>query len=176
MSDALNAILKQGGKSALGDTTSPALSKMLGAKAPSSVAPKRTPSENPLEVPVDPDSVSSIVGRTVDNLQASFAGTVAAVGEATGSEYLKDWGEAEVQAQQEEASQYGAPSSSSYTQVNDLESMGSYLKELGVSGAPDHQIAKLEPGAIHLGQHLNQIIVRNLVIDRCRNRFGFHHR
>ena len=120
MSDALNAILKQGGKSALGDTTSPALSKMLGAKAPSAVAPKRATEENPLEVPVDPDSVGSIVGRTVDNLQASLAGTVAAVGEATGSEYLKDWGEAEVQAQQEEASQYGAPSISSYTQVDNL--------------------------------------------------------
>ena len=95
---------------------------------------------------VDPDSVGSIVGRTVDNLQASVAGTVAAVGEATGSEYLKDWGEAEVQAQQEEASQYGAPSIRSYTEVNNLDDLGSYLKELGVSGATS--MGAIAPGAV----------------------------
>lgn len=103
-------------------------------------APEFTPE------PVDPDSVGSIVGRTVDNLQASLAGTVAAVGEATGSEYLKDWGEAEVQAQQEEASQYGAPSISSYKEVNNLDDLGSYLKELGVSGTTS--FGAIAPGAV----------------------------
>lgn len=108
----------------------------------SSEVPEFTPE------PVDPDSVGSIVGRTVDNLQASLAGTVAAVGEATGSEYLKDWGTEEVKAQQEEASQYGAPTYSSYNDVDwtQGDQVATFLKELGVSGTTS--FGAITPGAV----------------------------
>lgn len=86
---------------------------------------------------VDTDSFSSIVGRSVDNLQASLGGAVEAIGEATGSQYLQDEGAQFREEQLQEASQYGQPSISSYKQVDwsNASDIGSYFKELGIGGA-----------------------------------------
>lgn len=86
----------------------------------------------------DPDSVQSIVGRAADQLQAQMYGTVEAVGEATGNQYLMDTGAQGRKEQLEEAAQYGNPSVGSYRDVDmeDPESIGSYIKQLGLGMTP----------------------------------------
>lgn len=96
-------------------------------------------SYSPAEVvPKDPNSASSIVGRSVDQMQASLGGALETVGEITDSEYLQDVGSEYRKEQLAEAAQYGAPAISSYKQVqwDDAESVGSFLKQMGLGAAP----------------------------------------
>lgn len=88
--------------------------------------------------PVDPDSASSIIGRSVDQMQAALGGAVETVGEITGSEYLQEAGDEFRKEQLAEAAQYGAPSISSYKQVqwDDPESVGTFLKQMGLGAVP----------------------------------------
>jgi hypothetical protein len=90
------------------------------------------------KVVVDPDSASSIVGRSVDQMQAALGSATEVAGELTGSEFLKDAGASFREEQLQEASQYGTPSISSYTQVDfqDPEQIGTYLKQMGLSAVP----------------------------------------
>lgn len=88
--------------------------------------------------PVDPDAVSSTVGRAVDTMQANVGGAIEAGGEIVGSQFLQDAGAAYRKEQLEEASQYGTPTISSYKQVDfsDPEQVGLYLKQMGLSSVP----------------------------------------
>lgn len=92
----------------------------------------------PKAAPVDPDSASSTIGRSVDNMQAALGGSVEVVGEITGSEFLQDAGSQFRQEQLNEAAQYGTPTISSYKQVDfsDPEQVGLYLKQMGLSSVP----------------------------------------
>ena len=86
----------------------------------------------------DPDSASATIGRAADTVQAQLYGTVEAIGEATGSQYLMDTGAEGRKEQLEEAAQYGNPSVGSYRDVDieDPESIGSYIKQLGLGMTP----------------------------------------
>lgn len=85
---------------------------------------------------VDPNSVSSHVGRAVDRLQADVGGTGEAIGEAFGSPALAQAGGRYRDEQLAEASQYGTPEFSSAfdVDINNPESITEYLKGV-VSGA-----------------------------------------
>lgn len=87
-------------------------------------------------VAVDPNSASSTVGRAVDNLQANVGGTIEAVGELVGSDFLTDYGANVRQEQLKEASQYGQPDVTSYTDVHDFDTATEYLKKMGLEAAP----------------------------------------
>lgn len=89
-------------------------------------------------VPVDPNAASSIIGRSVDQMQAALGGAVEAVGEIAGSEYLQDAGSEFRKEQLDEAAQYGSPSISSHNQVqwDDAESVGTFLKQMGLGTVP----------------------------------------
>ena len=88
--------------------------------------------------PVDPDSISSIVGRSVDQMQASLGSATEVLGELTGSQFLVDAGSQFRKEQLEEASQYGSPSIASYKNVewDNPEQIGTFLKQMGFSAAP----------------------------------------
>jgi hypothetical protein len=110
-------------------------------RAERAAAPQDAPGvqpQAPAPKPVNPDSISSIVGRSVDQMQAALGGAVETAGELTGSEYLQDAGAQYRQEQLAEASQYGTPTISSYSQVDwqDPEQIGQYLKQMGFSAAP----------------------------------------
>jgi hypothetical protein len=109
----------------------------------SPAGPQEVSAKEPVEVVeqpqvVDPDSARSIIGRSADQLQAQMYGTVEAIGEATGNQYLMDTGAEGRKEQLEEAAQYGNPSVGSYRDVDleDPESLGSYIKQLGLGMTP----------------------------------------
>lgn len=88
--------------------------------------------------PVDPNSFSSAVGRGVDTMQANVGGTIEALGEITGSQYLQDSGKEIRDEQMAEAAQYGQPEIDSYKDVNfdDLSTVADYLSNTVGSMAP----------------------------------------
>lgn len=109
---------------------------------------------------VDPDSVSSTVGRAVDNMQANYGGTAEAFGEALGIENLASWGSEFRDKQKEEASQYGQPTTpQSYKDVDWKEAgeVGGYLADMGLGSLPGMGTimggavagSKLAPGGIY---------------------------
>ncbi|HKY44820.1 MAG TPA: hypothetical protein VJM50_17140, partial [Pyrinomonadaceae bacterium] len=88
--------------------------------------------------PVDPNALSSHIGRATDRLQADVGGLGEAVGEAFGSQPLAQAGAQYRQQQLEEASQYGTPENASAfdVDINDPESIGSYLKGIVAGATP----------------------------------------
>ncbi len=86
---------------------------------------------------VDPDSLSSGVGRSVDNLQAAYGGSIEMVGEILDHQPTKDFGSEMRDEQQRQAALYGTPSApTSIKDVIESGEMGDlapYLKEMGVS-------------------------------------------
>ncbi|UMO76452.1 putative structural protein [Pseudomonas phage BroderSalsa] len=99
--------------------------------------------------PVDPNSASSKLGAAVDRYQASLGGTVEALGEATGSQYLTDTGKQLRDENLAEAAKYGQPDQGmSYKDVNweDLGSVGTFLKDIGIETAPS--MAQVMGGAV----------------------------
>lgn len=106
------------------------------AEGTAPAAPKAT---RKAKAPVDPDSFSSGVGRAVDNMQAAFGGTMEAIGEATGSQYLKDTGAQLREEQQRQAAEYGQPTApKSYKDVDfgDASSVGSWASGLFEDSLP----------------------------------------
>ena len=57
----------------------------------------------------DPDSMSSNIGRATDRAQAAVGGTIEAIGQVTGSQYLKDKGDQIRTEQLAQAAEYGRP-------------------------------------------------------------------
>lgn len=86
--------------------------------------------------PVDPNSWSSAFGRGVDTLQANFGGTVEAIGEATGSQYLTDAGKQYREQQLKEAAEYGEASTPSFTGINSFDTGLDYFKQTVGSMVP----------------------------------------
>ncbi|UVN13826.1 hypothetical protein FBPa29_0076 [Pseudomonas phage vB_PaeP_FBPa29] len=79
-------------------------------EAPQEVAPatpEPAPDLSALVTPADPNSISSAIGRGVDTMQSNIGGTIATLGELTGSDYLKDYGTQMAEENAQEASQYG---------------------------------------------------------------------
>lgn len=113
----------------------PAVSNLSAARgeAPSAEAPQGVP-----QTVTDPNSFGSAVGRGVDTMQANFGGTVEALGEISGSQYLQDSGKEIREEQLEQAAQYGQPEVDSYKDVDldDLSSVGQYLSNTVGSMAP----------------------------------------
>lgn len=118
-----------------------------GSEPASAAVPEAAPQVNPKAAaptipmtsePVDPNSLTSHVGRAVDRLQADAGGTVEALGEAVGSPSLAETGGAYRDEQLKEAAQYGTPANASASEVDieDPESIGSYLKGLVAGAAP----------------------------------------
>lgn len=90
--------------------------------------------------PVDPEAFSSKMGAAVDRMQANMGGTVEAVGEAAGSQYLQDTGKQIREDNLKEAEQYGTPEQG--LSVYDVDwgnagSIGTYLKDIGIETAPN---------------------------------------
>lgn len=86
---------------------------------------------------VDPDAISSTLGRGVDTLQANLGGTVEAVGQAAGSSYLEDAGAKLRAEQQAEAAQYGTPTNTqSVYDVDSPESAMEWAQENIVGSLP----------------------------------------
>lgn len=82
---------------------------------------------------VDPDSISSTIGRSVDNLQAAYGGATEMVGEIVGSEGLQTLGKDIRTEQQAQAAEYGEPTvPTSIKDVDDLGDLGGYLKDMGL--------------------------------------------
>lgn len=107
--------------------------------APPQQSAQSTVSDDAWQQVSDPDSVSSAIGRGVDTLQANFGGTLEAIGEASGSEYLAQLGANYRAEQQAEAEKYGTPRVGSYTDIssdNLAGDVGSYLKNLGLGALP----------------------------------------
>lgn len=86
----------------------------------------------------EPNSWGSIIGRNVDQLQANAGGTLEAIGEATGSQFLTDAGKGIREEQLEQAQEYGDPTHTSYKDVDleDIGSVGQYLKNTVGGAAP----------------------------------------
>lgn len=102
-------------------------------------APVATPEATPVPpVAQDPNSWGSIIGRNTDVLQANIGGSIEAIGEATGSQYLAETGKGIREEQLAEAAQYGVPETTSYkdVDVDDIGSVGAYLKNTVGSAAP----------------------------------------
>ena len=95
----------------------PSLLSQARGEAPVAGQPGVVAQAAPQE-PVDPNSFSSAVGRGADQAQAALGGTVEAVGELTGNQYLMDAGKQERERQLKEAEQYGKPDVESYTDVD----------------------------------------------------------
>lgn len=57
----------------------------------------------------DPDSMSSNIGRATDRAQAAVGGTIEAIGQVTGSQYLQDKGDQIRTEQLAQAAEYGRP-------------------------------------------------------------------
>ena len=100
--------------------------ELMGSSDPA-LAQEEAQAQAPLEqeaAPQDPNSWGSIIGRNVDQLQANGGGTLEAVGEAVGSEFLMDTGKQIREEQLAEAAEYGDPSHTSYKDV-DMDDIGS---------------------------------------------------
>lgn len=123
----------------------------LLAEQSAQAAPEAAPSGAPQEyqgfggapAAVDPNSISSTVGRSVDNMQAALGGTAEMFGEITGSQGLQDYGKGVREEQKAQAAEYGEPTvPTSIKDVEDLGDFGSYLKDMGVKSlAPMATIA-----------------------------------
>lgn len=138
---------QQGAKPAVGRSQkAPSIDSILGGgqEAPTQVAslPQEVAqAEAPLEQKApdrDPNSWGSIIGRNVDQLQANAGGTLEAIGEATGSQFLQDAGKGIREEQLQQAQEYGDPSHTSYKDVelDDIGSVGAYLKNVVGGAAP----------------------------------------
>lgn len=94
----------------------------------------------PKVVPADEaNSLSAAVGRGVDNLQASGGGTLEAIGQATGSQYLTDLGSSIRDSNLEQAKAYGTPEYQSVDEITDpfdMDQVGQYLKNQVGAVAP----------------------------------------
>lgn len=117
------------------------LDSLLGEDtiAPPQQSAQSTPQNAPVQVVSDPDSVAAALSRGVDQLQANFGGTVEAIGEATGSDYLTQVGANYRDEQLEEAARYGTPRVGSYTEIsseNLVDDVSDYLKNIGLSSLP----------------------------------------
>lgn len=101
--------------------------------APEGAAPAEFQGFGGAPAPVDPDSISSTVGRSVDNLQAAYGGAGEMIGEIVGSEGLQQWGKGVRDEQQAQAAEYGEPTvPTSIKDVDDLGDLGGYLKDMGL--------------------------------------------
>lgn len=143
---------------------------MGGAPAPSKAPTKEAKAaapqpSSPVAIPlpgaaapakVDPDSVSSTIGRAVDTLQGDFGGTLEAIGEQVGSDALAKVGADFREKQQKEAEKYGTPSISTYKNVNSIGDAAEFAKDQLVGAVPGlgtimgagYGAAKLAPGAL----------------------------
>lgn len=110
--------------------------------APQEAAPFRLP-----QAPVDPDSAGSTVGRAVDNLQANLYGTVEAIGELAGSDFLTEYGAQGRDEQKTQAAKYGQPSVNSYTDVHDVGTAVDYIEKMGLEAAPSLGVTAAGMGA-----------------------------
>lgn len=86
--------------------------------------------------PEDPNSIGSTLGRATDQLQASFGGTAEALGEFFGADFLREYGKAVREQNIAEAAEYGTPENATWSDVNGVEDMPEYLKQLGLSTVP----------------------------------------
>jgi hypothetical protein len=84
----------------------------------------------------DPNSIGSTLGRATDQLQASFGGTAEAFGEFFGSDFLREYGKAVREQNIAEAAEYGNPENATWSDVNGVEDVPEYLKQLGLSTVP----------------------------------------
>lgn len=98
----------------------------------------------------DPNSVSSTIGRSVDNLQSNYGGTLEAIGEFTGSEYLRAMGETIRKDNLEEAAQYGKAENATSSEIEGPADVPEYLKQLGLSALPS--LGAVGAGAIAGGR------------------------
>lgn len=90
-------------------------------------------------VPVDPEAFTSKVGAAVDRMQANVGGTIEAVGEASGSDFLATAGKQMRDDNYAEAAEYGTPEQG--LSVFDVDwtnagSIGTYMKDIGIETAP----------------------------------------
>lgn len=92
------------------------------------VVPEAAPDLSALAAPADPNSIGSAINRGIDTMQSNIGGTIATVGELTGSDYLKDYGTQMAEENAQEASQYGTPDVRSFADIQDIPSIGSFLK------------------------------------------------
>lgn len=109
------------------------------AVAPVETTPEESQYITAAETPKDPNSWTSAVGRGVDQLQANVGGTVEAVGQATGSQYLEDLGASVRDDNLKEAASYGVPEFQSSDQISDpfdMDQVGQYLKNQVGAMAP----------------------------------------
>lgn len=137
--------------SAEGQPSTDQMAAELLAEQSAQAAPEAAPSGAPQEyqgfggapAAVDPNSISSTVGRSVDNMQAALGGTAEMFGEITGSQGLQDYGKGVREEQKAQATEYGEPTvPTSIKDVEDLGDFGSYLKDMGVKSlAPMATIA-----------------------------------
>lgn len=140
---------QQSAKPAVGRSqTAPSIDSILGggqaAPAQAAVLPQEVAqAEAPLEEKAAPtteeaNSWGSIIGRNVDQLQANAGGTIEAIGEATGSQFLTDAGKGIREEQLAQAQEYGDPTHTSYKDVDleDIGSVGQYLKNTVGGAAP----------------------------------------
>lgn len=84
----------------------------------------------------DPDTLKSAVGRSVDNLQANFGGTVETLGEQLGSESMAKAGGEYRDKQLKEAEKYGVPSIGSIYNVHSLGDAAQYAEDTIAGAAP----------------------------------------
>lgn len=131
------------GNQPVASPTRSTVDSILGSDTQQAAEPVATPQVQTEVTPVqqvarDPNSWKSIIGRNVDQVQANLGGTVEAIGEATGSQFLVDAGADYRKEQLEEAQQYGNPSNTSYKDVDieDIGSVGAYLKNVVGGAAP----------------------------------------
>lgn len=85
--------------------------------------------------PIDPNSASAALGRGLSGLKQDLGGTLEAIGEAAGSEYLAQAGANYRAEQQADAQRFGQADYNTYKNVdpNDPEQIGAYIKEMGLS-------------------------------------------
>lgn len=100
-------------------------------QAPAAAARVRLP-----QAPVDPNAVSSTVGRSVDNLQANAYGTAEAIGELVGSDFITDWAAQNRDEEKRQAALYGTPAVNSYTDVHDASTAYDYVEKMGLEAVP----------------------------------------
>lgn len=89
------------------------------------------------EAPVDPNSFSSNVGRSVDQLQSNWGGTAEAIGDVTGIDPLKEFGARIRKANKLEAAQYGTPDNQSYKDVDSTSDAVQYVTNLFEGALPN---------------------------------------
>lgn len=133
-----------------------------GAPAPTSEpvqgAPEAAPEADRYESaavadPVDPNSITSSVGRSYQQMEAAGGGLIETAGQITGSQYLTDLGQSIRETNLEQASAYGTPeyaSTADITDPFDMDQVGSFLKNMTGSVAP--QLAVVGTGSALLAK------------------------